>query len=228
MPALSRQLSGAGGAAAGALVVLPPLSRLAEHLFSFHMIQHLLLIGVAAPLLAYASGGGPLRRLRLMRPLTRPVPAWTLFVGVFLFWHGPAAMRWATEREASRLVEFTTLLAAGWLFWRMVLQPGAPHAPALGARALAVMTAAMVTDLPGVIMIFSPRAYCSMPKEDAAHWGLTVLEDQQIAGLLMWVPANLIFFGITIGLFARWMSDATPRSPNPARPQPPSQSVANL
>ena len=227
MPALSRPLSAAGGTAASAVVVLPPLSRLAEHLFSFHMIQHLLLIGVAAPLLAYASGAGPLRLLRLVRPLTRPVTAWTLFVGVFLVWHWPAALRWAAEREGSRLLEFTTILGAGWLFWRMVLQPGVSHGAALGARALAVPTAAIVTDLPGVIMVFSPQAYCSMPKEDAAHWGLTVLEDQQIAGLLMWVPANLVFFGIAIGLLARWMSEETPKFPHPLPPQQPSHTVGN-
>jgi cytochrome c oxidase assembly factor CtaG len=195
----------AGGAAASALVVLPPLSRVAERLYSFHMFQHLLLIGVAAPLLAYGSGGGPVPRLRLIRLLTRPVVGWSLFVCIFLFWHWSVATRWAAEREGSRLLEFTTILAAAWVFWTMVLQPGL-HATALGARALGVTTAAIVTDLPGVIMIFSPRAYCSMPNEDAAHWGLTLLEDQQIAGLLMWVPANLIFFGIAIALFSRWMS----------------------
>jgi cytochrome c oxidase assembly factor CtaG len=212
--------------------MLPPLSGLAERLISFHMMQHLVLIAVAAPLLAHASGCGPMARLAVLRPLTQPVTAWTLFVGVFLFWHGSAAMRWAAEREGSRLFEFTTILAAAWLFWSMVLRRR-PAPAAWGARALGLTTAAIVTDLPGVIMIFAPRAYCSVPKEDAAHWGLTILEDQQIAGLLMWVPANLIFFGIAIGLVARAMSDATAQESDPvpqAPPQPPPQppySVAN-
>ena len=77
-----------------------------------------------------------------------------------------------------------------------------------GARALYVMTAAIVTDLPGVVMLFAPRAICTMPGENAAAFGLTPLADQQIAGLLMWVPANLVFFGIATFLFARWISDA--------------------
>ena len=76
-----------------------------------------------------------------------------------------------------------------------------------GARALFVMTAAVVTDLPGVIMLFAPRALCVMPGENAPAFGITPLEDQQIAGLLMWVPANLIFFGIATWLFALWISD---------------------
>jgi cytochrome c oxidase assembly factor CtaG len=156
------------------------------------------------------------------------VAAWTIFVGIFLFWHGSAAIRWAAARESSRFIELATILAAAWLFWSMVLEPRLPHAAALGARALAVATAALATDLPGVIMIFSPYAYCAMPHEDAAHWGLTILEDQQIAGLLMWVPANLIFFGIAIALMARWMSDETPRFHDPSPQRSPRHSVQVL
>jgi hypothetical protein len=69
-----------------------------------------------------------------------------------------------------------------------------------------VMTAAILTDLPGVVMLFAPRAICTMPAEDAKRFGLSPLSDQQLAGLLMWVPANLIFFGIATFLFARWVS----------------------
>jgi cytochrome c oxidase assembly factor CtaG len=69
------------------------------------------------------------------------------------------------------------------------------------------MTAAVATDLPGVIMLFAPRALCTMPGENAYAWGITPLEDQQIAGLLMWVPANIIFFSIATWLFALWISD---------------------
>jgi cytochrome c oxidase assembly factor CtaG len=49
-----------------------------------------------------------------------------------------------------------------------------------------------------------------MPGENAVRWGLTPLQDQQIAGMLMWVPANLVFFGIATWLFALWISDSTP------------------
>ena len=79
-----------------------------------------------------------------------------------------------------------------------------------GARALLVMTAAVLTDLPGVVMLFAPRAICVMPGENAARFGMTPLQDQQLAGLLMWVPANLVFFAIATWLFARWIREATP------------------
>ncbi len=209
MPALTRPLAFAGGLVTCAAVLSPPLSGVAERLFSFHMMQHLLLIAVAAPLLACA-GTGRLTRLRFLRELTRPATAWTVFVAVFLYWHCSFAMRWAAAHEGSRWLEFVTILTGAWLFWRMALQPDSAQTASAGARALAVITAAIATDLPGVIMIFSPQAYCAMPHEDAGHWGLTVLEDQQIGGLMMWVPANLIFFGIAIRLLARWLSEDTP------------------
>ncbi len=110
----------------------------------------------------------------------------------------------------TRLFELASILIAATLFWTVMLAP----APRLGhgAMALFVMTAAIATDLPGVVMIFAPRAICTMPNENAARFGLSALEDQQIAGLLMWVPANLVFFALATFLFAQWMRAHPPRS----------------
>jgi cytochrome c oxidase assembly factor CtaG len=131
----------------------------------------------------------------------RPAWAWTLFVGVFLFWHVPAAFQWAATHGAG-FFELASIFAGAIAFWSAALGEGALSD---GARALLVMTAAITTDLPGVVMLFAPRVICTMPQEDAAGFGLTPLEDQQIVGLLMWVPANLVFFGIATFLFARWI-----------------------
>lgn len=174
-------------------VLLPPLSRMAELLFAAHMTQHLLLVAGAAPLLA--AGG-----LRL--PM-RPVWAWLCFVSVFLFWHWPAAFQWAALHPPMGLVELGSIFVAALAFWSAAFSgPGLSD----GGRALLVMTAAVATDLPGVVMLFATSAICVMPHENAALFGLSALSDQQIAGLLMWVPANLVFFSIATFLFARWMS----------------------
>jgi cytochrome c oxidase assembly factor CtaG len=175
-------------------VLLPPLSSMAGHLFAAHMAQHLLLIALAAPLLVL---GGLEMRLR-------PVYAWISFVSVFLFWHWPAAFQWAATHTVTQLLELASILATAILFWSVALGSNSLND---GARALYVMTAAIVTDLPGVVMLFAPRAICTMPGEDAAAFGLTPLADQQLAGLLMWVPANLAFFGIATFLFARWIAE---------------------
>lgn len=167
---------------------------LGQQLFAAHMTQHLLLIAVAAPLLVL---GG----VRL--PLS-PLAGWGLFVSVFLFWHWPAAFQWAAASPVTSLLELASILFAATAFWNGALGDNPLSG---GARALLVMTAAVLTDLPGVVMLFSPRAICTMPDENALHFGLTPLQDQQIAGLLMWVPANLVFFAIATWLFAQWISD---------------------
>jgi putative membrane protein len=186
-------------------VVLPPIGNGAEQLFSLHMVQHLLLIAVTAPLLAISGVLDGLRRFAIVRMLSEPAPAWLAFVFIFLFWHWPAAFRWAAGNPASQLLEYASILFGALLFWSVALSRQGRLS--LGARALFVMTGAVATDLPGVIMVFAPRALCTMPGENAALWGLTPLQDQQIAGMLMWVPANLIFFGIATWLFALWISD---------------------
>jgi putative membrane protein len=176
------------------------------------MLQHLIVILAAAPLFALA-GASRASRVSLLRPLFRPANAWLLFVSVFLLWHWPALFRWAAASEAGRLFEELSILAAALPFWSMALaRAGAAND---GARALLVVAAAVATDLPGVMMVFSPRVLCAMPHEDALRFGLTALQDQQIAGLLMWVPANLVFFAIATWLFARWLSDET-ESPQPS------------
>jgi putative membrane protein len=173
----------------------------ANALFAAHMVQHLLLIAFAAPLLVM---GGV--RLRL-----GPASAWGLFVGIFLFWHWPAAFQWAALHPAGEILELASILASATVFWTCVLGADIPGA---GARALMVVTAAIVTDLPGVIMLFAPTAICVMPGEDAARFGLTPLQDQQVAGLLMWVPANLVFFSVATWLFAQWIGASGPRAIN--------------
>ena len=204
---MMRKIFFAAGVTAVLIAILPPLSGISAQLFAAHMLQHLLLIVVAAPLLVASGVFDGLQRFALVQKATRPVIAWLAFVSVFLFWHWPTAFQWAARNEATILFEHVSILLGALLFWSVALSARGQAWLSYGARALFVMTAAVVTDLPGVIMLFAPRALCVMPGENAPAFGITPLEDQQIAGLLMWVPANLIFFGIATWLFALWISD---------------------
>jgi putative membrane protein len=185
------KLSALGGAVL-ALLAVGLLQPMAQLLFAAHMAQHLLLIAIVAPLLVLAG----------LKIRTAPLAGWGLFVGVFLLWHWPVFFRWAAQQPYGELLELGSILAAACCFWSGVLARGRLNG---GARALMVMTAAVLTDLPGVVMLFSPVALCTMPAENAARFGLTPLSDQQLAGLLMWVPANLVFFAVATFLFARWI-----------------------
>src|SRR6185503_5748075 len=103
------RLSALGGALL-ALVVVALLWPMAHLLFAAHMAQHLLLIAAVAPLLVL---GG----IKIHRP---PLLGWTLFVGVFLFWHWPTAFRWAAQHPAAELFELSSILACAWCFWNGV------------------------------------------------------------------------------------------------------------
>lgn len=181
-----------GAALTLAMVFLPPFWSMAQLLFAYHMAQHLLLITLAAPLLVLAG-------LEIKLP---PLSAWAVFVAVFLVWHWPTAFQWAARNWLTEIFELFSILLAAVGFWSVAL---GQNELGNSARALLVTTAAVATDLPGVVMLFAPTALCVMPNEDAARFGLTALEDQQIGGLLMWVPANLVFFSVATWLFARWI-----------------------
>ena len=183
-------LAAAGAGISALVALLPPLAGMAQELFAAHMAQHLILISICAPLLALAlpSRGLPLGTSAAM------------FVALFLFWHWPAAFQWAAGGTATQALEIGSIFLFALLFWVAVF--GSAHA---GAAAITVAAVAVATDLPGVLMIFAPRPFCTLPNGNAALFGLSPLEDQQIAGVLMWVPANLVFFSIATLLFARWM-----------------------
>jgi cytochrome c oxidase assembly factor CtaG len=224
---LQRAPAGAfyAGLAAIAVALLSPVDDLADALFSGHMAQHLLLILLAAPLLAISRAGAVLflalpRQLRM--PLShaaswlprawRPVTFWLGFIAIFLFWHLPQAYGWARESEAVHISEHLTLLLSACAFWSVIFASRA-RAPSFAARSLFCVITAFVTDLPAVIMIFSPVAFYTGDPVAVARWGLTPLEDQQLAGLMMWVPASFLFFGAAIWCFARYLS---PQPPSPA------------
>jgi putative membrane protein len=215
--------------AALGIILVALVSRLDEWgdvSFAAHMGQHLLIIVGAAPLLAVSRApvvmlcalGMRARRAltwfaarsgwnACLHALARPAPAWTLFTGTFLFWHLPAAFNWAQRHESVHIIEHLTLLLAAWAFWSAVLVSARSHL-SRGAAALFVVTAAVVLDLPSAVMIFSPRVYYASIGGHALPWHLSALQEQQVAGLLMWVPGSLVFYSIAIWLFAQWLARA--------------------
>ena len=218
------------GLAVLALALLSPLNSLADQLLSAHMIQHLLLILVAAPLLILGSPGAVLlwalprrgRRAltrgwsacggpRLVKAASNPTLIWMLFNGAFVFWHTPGPYRWGAQNELVHALEHLSFVATASAFWFIVLAPANRRRLGYGPSILYVASAAIVSGLPGALMILAPRPLYHL--DDATSlWNLTPLQDQQLAGLLMWIPMDAIYIAICGWLFLRWLVDTEQRT----------------
>jgi putative membrane protein len=222
----------AGGVVTLAIALLSPVDALAETLFSAHMVQHLLLMLVAAPLLAL---GEPLlpalwalpgeRRLAIGRwwrasPRARravragcdPLGVWLANLAVLWFWHLPGPYLAALGDERLHALEHLTFLGAAFLFWWIVFQPIGRRRLAHGGAVVYLALALMQSGALGVILAFARTPWYPAHAAGAAAWHLTLLEDQQVAGLIMSVPASLVYIGVALALAARWfVLDPAPR-----------------
>lgn len=209
--------------------VLPPLDALAIQLFSAHMAQHELMMLVGAPLV---MAGRPVpvwlvalplrwrqRAARLLqrrstmgtwRMLTMPVVAWTCHGLAIWLWHLPAAYDAAVRNEAVHVVQHASFVATSILFWWGLLY-GRYGRSGYGAAVLYVFTTAVHTGLLGAMVTFAGTPLYDVYLGPAAARGIDPLGDQQVAGLLMWVPAGFVFTTLGIALFAAWLGEAERR-----------------
>jgi len=178
--AARRSRVGALAAAVLAVAFVSPLCALSAALFSARVVHHVLLIAVAAPLLALAW---PTARVRSP---TVPLLVSTM---VLWAWHWPPAYDWALSNVAVYWVMQATLLGSAFAFWQAVLQNG----QSLGASLLAVLGGYMQMALLGALLTFAREALYAIHMVAPLDWGFTPLGDQQLGGLIMWVPAGLPF-----------------------------------
>jgi cytochrome c oxidase assembly factor CtaG len=202
---------------AGALV--SPLHEMGEHLFTAHMIEHEIIMACAAPLLALARPIGaflwafPLRvrrrlgqagRQRAMRCLwtavTRPTAATVWHGAVIWFWHAPVMFDAAVASLLLHRLQHITFLVSALAFWWALIRRSDR-----GAATLHVFVTMIHTTLLGALMTMAPRVLYERQTTDSLHWGLTPLEDQQLAGLVMWVPAGSIYAAAALGFAALWI-----------------------
>jgi putative membrane protein len=170
------------GWAVVALALLSPLHHLAERLLWAHMVQHELLMVVAAPLLVL---GRPLEAwswvfpVRVPKILSDPLFAWALhLVGVWI-WHVPALFSAAVHSEWLHLAQHTSFFLPAAIFWWTVFSPS----PRSLAPVLSLFTTMLHTGALGALLAFSR----------AAWYPGYALEDQQLAGLIMWIPAGTVY-----------------------------------
>jgi putative membrane protein len=213
----------AGGWLTLVVALVSPLHPWGEALFSAHMTQHELLMLVAAPLLVLGSPLAPtLRALprgwthvlaragtsrpwaALVRALRNPIVAWAVHGTVLWAWHAPALFDAAVENEAVHALQHLSFLGSAVIFWWALLH-GRGRAMAYGAAVLYLFTTAMHSGLLGALLTFSETPWYPAYAATARFWGVSAVEDQQLGGLIMWVPACSLYLVVALALFARWM-----------------------
>jgi putative membrane protein len=185
--------AGWGAIALLLLVFVSPLCALSSALFSARTLHHVLMIAVIAPLLALAF---PQRRPARL-PLSALVAAHAIILWV---WHVPHIYAWGLATVPAYWLMQGSLAGSAWLMWRAILAPAAQPGPAL----VALGATAAQMGLLGALIVFASRPLYAVHFTSTWVWGLSPLADQQLAGLLMWVPAILPYLGA--GLWIAWSS----------------------
>jgi cytochrome c oxidase assembly factor CtaG len=212
-----------GGWLSLTLALASPLHWLGEHLFTFHMIEHEIVMAISAPLLVISRPVGTFlwsmpRRGRVVvgRFLRRRAVAatwqWmssggnaTLLHGVAIWaWHAPLLFDAAVVNVAMHRLQHLSFLLTAILFWWSVLRSSES-----GVAAWHLFITMLHTSVLGALMALAPRVLYAAQTAAALDWGLTSLEDQQLAGLIMWVPAGTIYAGAALALTAIWVKHSS-------------------
>ena len=219
----------AGGWLSLFLALDSPVHEISEQLFWVHMTQHEILMLISAPLLILSEPAAPVLfalperwRVRLASIgkitiientwlfVSAPVTAWLLHAAALWAWHAPKLFDAALEAEWVHAAQHISFLGTALLFWRTLFHK---HAGRLGygGAILYVFTTAVHTSVLGALLTFAPHAWYAPYAQTAQLWGLTALQDQQIGGLIMWVPAGTLLTIVALVLLAKWMSHSDTR-----------------
>jgi putative membrane protein len=225
----SQRICFVAGMAALALTLLSPIHRLGSELFSVHMAQHELLMLVAAPLLVFGRPGTPMlwalplgARIKLTRITHWTLPAkiwasgsapfavWVLHGVTLWLWHVPLLYQATLDNEFVHAMQHTTFLGTALLFW-WTLFYGRGGRMGYGTAVAYVFTTAVHTSVLGALLTCSSRLWYPAYMGRTEAWGLTALQDQQLGGLVMWVPAGLVYIALGLWLFAAWLLESDKR-----------------
>lgn len=213
------------GAATLLIALGSPLEALAGSLFSAHMVQHVLLTSVAAPLLVLARPIVPLlqglphparRRAARWHEQTRaargvtyagvwPLAVAGAYAAVTLLWHLPGPYQAALDSAVVHALEHATMLGVAVLLWWVVRETGRRSEFSFGAGIVAVFAVALTHVGLGAVLTFAPHALYPDYVVSAEAVGLGAMSDQQFAGLAMWVPGKLVHGAAVVVLAVAWI-----------------------
>jgi putative membrane protein len=198
------------------LVLTWPVHDLAEnYLFSAHMVQHLVIMFLAAPLLLLGIPGWLLRAVighgrlfRVVRAITRPFPAFVIGNSALILLHLPPIIQAQASNPYVHGLMHQWMLLAGVIMWMPVLSP-LPELPRLTRplQMLYLFLHSVLPTVPGAFITFSDNPLYDHYKTTPRIWGLSPLDDQQIAGLFMKIGLGLSLWAMITVLFCVWQGD---------------------
>lgn len=180
-----------------AVVFVSPLCALSSALFTARTLHHLLLVLAVAPLLALALPVGT---------RARPMIATAAQAAIFWAWHAPGAYAAALSSDAVYWLMQLSILGSGVWFWRELRGAAAPVAIA------ALLAAMLAMGLLGALLVFAGQPVYAPHFATTLAWGLTPLEDQQAAGLIMWAPAAGAYLVAALWRLARLLTPGEARA----------------
>lgn len=228
----------AAGLLSLAIAELSPLAGLADVLFSAHMTQHEILMLISAPLLVL---GQPLlaalwavpSRLRgavawwFRRPavtstwhfFTGPLAIFVLHAIALWIWHVPSLFEGALAHDGVHFVQHMCFLGTAGLFWWGMVY-GRYGRLGYGIAVFYVFLTALHNTILGALLTIAPRTWYSTYELTAAERRIDALADQQLAGLIMWVPSGVIFLVVGLALAAAWLGESERRAMLGTTPMP--------
>jgi putative membrane protein len=218
--------------------LVSPLDALGHALFSAHMLQHLILILVVPPLLIWSelpvvilyavpkSSAHWIGQRWNARPLVRsswhfltnPVSAWILSTGFLWLWHLPTFFQATLQNESIHAVEHLGFVGTALLFWWVLLKPKRQKHKAYLVAAAYLFLSAMQGSFLGTLLVFASTPWYPAYSQSVLEWNLTLLQDQQLAGLIMWIPIGTLFTLLATVYFFMWLRALEART-SQARPK---------
>lgn len=182
----------------GAILFISPLCALGSALFTVRIIHDVILVAVMAPLVVAAL------RLHLRR-VPGGLTVWTAAHAlVFWLWHAPPVYEAAMSNDLTFWIMQASLVGTAAMWWAKVYQASAMAATA------ALLATMVAMGLLGALLTFAPRAFYAPHWMTVQAWGLNPLEDQQIAGIVMWAPASLIYLLAALVILYRTLGRRAP------------------
>jgi len=198
------------------MALISPLAPLGDSLFSAHMAQHEILMLISAPLFVLSRPLAPMlwgMPFAWRKPfgqaaratVVRPSVAWGIHAIALWGWHIPALFDATLTNEWIHAAQHLSFFGSALLFWWSLFEA---RGHSYGAAVLYIFTTAIHTSILGALLTFAPSIWYPPYAATTASWGLTPVEDQQLGGLIMWVPAGLVYIATGLALFSRWLRES--------------------